>query len=152
MTMQALLRDKGVRWIGAGWTAFLAENLILSHNRDAIIDKVGDKNYHRLYNTLSTCACASILYGYIRHGKGKVCSLEGVCFGHFSVQSEPCGCGLANLLSWRPELKHATWIMGCLQGPILWNPNRPERQAAAFVLQSLGLIGFSQLLPKFQVC
>lgn len=73
--VQSALRDKGVRWIGGGWLAFLSENLILSHNRDVIISQIGDDNYHRMYNTLSSMACASILYGYIRHGRGKVCIL-----------------------------------------------------------------------------
>ena len=65
----SFLRTKGVRWIGLGWSAFIAENLILSDNRDYIIHQFGDKNYHMLYNTLSTGATASILYGFIKHRK-----------------------------------------------------------------------------------
>ena len=34
MSVSAVLRDKGVRFIGGGWVAFIAENLILSENRE----------------------------------------------------------------------------------------------------------------------
>lgn len=73
MALSAALRDRGVRWIGGGWLAFLTENLVLSHNREEIIARIGDDRYHQIYNTLSTCACASILYGYTKYGRGKVC-------------------------------------------------------------------------------
>jgi uncharacterized membrane protein len=43
----------------------------LSENREAIINAFGDENYHMAYSTLSTLACGSIFYGYIRHGRGK---------------------------------------------------------------------------------
>lgn len=54
-----------------GWTAFILENLILSENRQTIIDALGDDNYHLAYSTLSTLACGSIMYGYLRYGRGK---------------------------------------------------------------------------------
>lgn len=38
-----------------------------------------------------------------------------------------------------------------MQGPKIWNPSRPLPMAAAFILQSIGLIGFSQLVPKLQI-
>jgi hypothetical protein len=88
--IQAGLRDPGVRWIGAGmcvlvlllhaltnhcmqtgWTAFILENLILSENRQTIIEAFGDDNYHLAYSSLSTLACGSIMYGYLRYGRGK---------------------------------------------------------------------------------
>ena len=65
----SFLRTKGVRWIGLGWSAFIAENLILSDNREYIIQQFGDQNYHMLYNTLSTGATTSILYGFVKHRK-----------------------------------------------------------------------------------
>ena len=65
--MAALLANKGVRWIGGGWAFFIAENLILSHNRSEIINGIGDGNYHTVYNTLSTAACGSIGYGFFKH-------------------------------------------------------------------------------------
>ena len=46
LTSKAILASKGVRWIGLGWTGFIAENLILSENRDEIIRHFGDDNYH----------------------------------------------------------------------------------------------------------
>merc|ERR1711957_28961 len=67
MGMAALLANKGVRWIGGGWVFFIAENLILSHNRSDIINSIGDGNYHTVYNTLSTAACGSIGYGFFKH-------------------------------------------------------------------------------------
>jgi uncharacterized membrane protein len=54
-----------------GWSAFLAENIILSHNKDYIVNRYGQDGYHTLYNTLSTVACSSILYGFFKNrGKG----------------------------------------------------------------------------------
>ena len=63
------LTHKGCRWVLFGWTAFIAENLVLSENREAIIERINAVNYHRMYNTLSTMACASIAYGYFRYGR-----------------------------------------------------------------------------------
>jgi uncharacterized membrane protein len=60
---------KGVYWILGSWGAFIAENVIVSENREYIIREFGEDNYHLLYNTLSTAACSSLLYGYIRHGR-----------------------------------------------------------------------------------
>ena len=37
-----ILKNKGVRWVGLGWTAFLAENIVLSENRTWIISMTGD--------------------------------------------------------------------------------------------------------------
>lgn len=52
-----------------GWTGFVAENVILSENRDFLISKLQDDGYHLLYNSCSLFACSSILYGYIFHGR-----------------------------------------------------------------------------------
>ena len=70
-SVNSMLANKGVRWIGLGWTAFILENVVLSHNREEIISRFGSNNYHTTYNILSTAACSSILYGYLRHGRGK---------------------------------------------------------------------------------
>ena len=75
----SLLSSKGVKWIGLGWSAFIAENLILSDNREEIIRRFGSQNYHTVYNTLSSCATASILYGFIRYRKtGPMLPVPGV--------------------------------------------------------------------------
>ena len=66
---QQLLGNKGVRWIAVGWTGFILENLVLSHNRADIIRLYGDDNYHMVYNILSTLACSSIGFGFFRYGK-----------------------------------------------------------------------------------
>lgn len=65
----AVLRDRGVRWIGLGWCGFLAENIVLSENRTWIISEVGDTAYHATYSALSTAATASIAWGLFRHGR-----------------------------------------------------------------------------------
>ncbi|KAI8896444.1 hypothetical protein BC833DRAFT_566617 [Globomyces pollinis-pini] len=62
-------KHSGVRYITLGWSFFIAENVILSHNRTDIIERIGDDNYHRIYNTLSSVACGSIAYGFLRYGR-----------------------------------------------------------------------------------
>lgn len=42
-------------------------------------------------------------------------------------------------------------LYAVMQGPKIWNPSRPLPMAAALILQSIGLIGFSQLVPKLQI-
>ena len=63
------MNHKGVRWISIGWTSFIAENVVISHNREYLIEKLGESNYRYLYSGLSTMACGSIAYGYLKHGK-----------------------------------------------------------------------------------
>lgn len=92
--------------MAAGWVGFIAENLILSHNRQWIIDNYGDDNYHIAYNILSTTACSSIAYGYLKHGKAGGPSLPR-------------------------------------RGPLV--------HLLAFTVQTVGLIGLSQLAPAFQI-
>jgi hypothetical protein len=60
--------SKGLRYITIGWTAFIAENLILSEYRTEIIDRWDASTYHHLYNTCSLLACGSIAYGFGRYG------------------------------------------------------------------------------------
>ncbi len=59
-----------MRWAVGGWSFFIVENVVLSENRAAIIQAVGDDeretNYHIIYGSCSTLACASIVYGYAR--------------------------------------------------------------------------------------
>jgi uncharacterized membrane protein len=62
---------KGCRWIAGGWVGFIAENVILSHNREEIISRFGKDNYTLAYSTLSTATCGSIAYGLFRYGVGQ---------------------------------------------------------------------------------
>jgi len=110
--LQDILANKGVRWIGGGWLFFITENVVISHNREPIIQQFGDKNYHYVYNTLSTAACASIGYGFFKHRTEGGPILRPQNF---------------NLASWH----------------LLRLP--------AFALTTLGLIGFSQLVPKVRL-
>lgn len=68
-SLQKVFQHKGVQIVSGGWAFFIAENLILSHNRSEIIDRFGEPVYHGFYNTLSSCACLSIAYGYFKHGR-----------------------------------------------------------------------------------
>ena len=36
-----ILKDKGVKYITFGWIGFISENLIISHNREYIINHLG---------------------------------------------------------------------------------------------------------------
>jgi len=62
-----------LRWAVGGWTFFIAENALLSENRAHIISALGDDEketkYHMLYGTISTAACVSIGYGYLRRAR-----------------------------------------------------------------------------------
>lgn len=69
--MQQALADRAVKWIGLGWLGFISENLIISDNREWIIENYGNNNYHMAYSALSTITSGSILYGYIRYGRGR---------------------------------------------------------------------------------
>eukprot|EP01134_Creolimax_fragrantissima_P006900 CFRG6900T1 len=60
------LQHPGPRYVAFGWTFFITENLVMSHNRDWIINNYSEQNYHYVYNTLSTTACASIGYGFLK--------------------------------------------------------------------------------------
>jgi uncharacterized membrane protein len=104
--MTGVFNSKGVKFVTIGWVGFIAENLILSHNREYLINSYGDDNYHIVYNVLSTAACSSIAYGFFKYGKAAESKLA------------PRG----------PFLK----IAGC-------------------VIQTIGLVGLSQLAPAFQI-
>jgi len=70
--MQNLLRDKGVKYIFFGWTGFITENLVVTHNRDFIIQYTGgEKNYRFIYSFFSSAATLSIAYGYFKFARGK---------------------------------------------------------------------------------
>ncbi|KAH9195235.1 hypothetical protein AeNC1_002776 [Aphanomyces euteiches] len=67
--MSTARSHKGCRWILVGWSAFIAENLVLSEFKEDIVAQVGQENYRLTYSTLSTAACGSIAYGYLAHGR-----------------------------------------------------------------------------------
>eukprot|EP01041_Mallomonas_annulata_P008554 gene8555-17644_t len=102
--IQYALLDKGVVLVSIGWSSFILENLVMSHNREDIIRNFGRDTYQIAYSCLSTLSCGAIVYSYFRHCKGR--------------------------------------------GPILVQSY--ISRTTAFLLQSLGLIGFSQLGPKLQ--
>ena len=68
--LKKLLSNPASKWICLGWAGFTLENLILSENRTEIIEYFDNATYHRVYNTLSTLACASVAFGYLRYRPG----------------------------------------------------------------------------------
>lgn len=64
LAAKSILSSSQMRWAVGGWSFFIAENLVLSENRQAIIQRLGDSNYHALYGMISTAAMASVGYGY----------------------------------------------------------------------------------------
>ena len=56
-----------LRWAVGGWSFFIAENVIISHNRTEIIEAFGNDAYHAAYNTLSKAATAAIGWGWFKH-------------------------------------------------------------------------------------
>lgn len=69
--LQQAASSKAVRWIGFGWIGFITENVVISDNREWIIQNYGNDNYHMAYSLLSTLTSGSILYGYLRCGRGQ---------------------------------------------------------------------------------
>merc|ERR1719242_1360852 len=71
--LKAILHHPGVRWIAGGWTFFIAENIIVTENREFLIHDVfkSERTYLGLFATLSTAATASIAWGYFKHGRNQ---------------------------------------------------------------------------------
>eukprot|EP00927_Polykrikos_kofoidii_P013327 TRINITY_DN15801_c0_g3_i1.p1 TRINITY_DN15801_c0_g3~~TRINITY_DN15801_c0_g3_i1.p1 ORF type:complete len:464 (-),score=87.02 TRINITY_DN15801_c0_g3_i1:63-1454(-) len=65
------LKDKGTRLVALGWSAFIAENAIVTHNRDFLIDLLGDEQrYTTCYGVMSTACLAATGLAYARRGRG----------------------------------------------------------------------------------
>ena len=58
-----VLAHPSVYLCGGGWLFFVAENAVLSENRQVFIDRLGDRGYKSCYGLLSTCSLASVAYG-----------------------------------------------------------------------------------------
>lgn len=92
-----------------GLSLFIAENLILSHNRELLLSKSSEKIYQAIYSTFSLAACGGEAYGYFRYGRGGK-RLSG---GLFPLQSRPLriaavavqAAGFAGLMSSLPKLQ-----------------------------------------------
>ena len=65
-----VLAHPAVYLCGGGWLFFVAENAVLSENRQVFIDRLGERGYKSCYGLLSTCSLASVAYGLWRHGPG----------------------------------------------------------------------------------
>lgn len=66
-SIRLALTSSSMKWAVGGWSFFIAENCILSENRQHLISQLGDDGYHAAYGTLSTAAMGSAFYGYFRH-------------------------------------------------------------------------------------
>lgn len=126
--MHRVFSHTGVRWITLGWAAFIGENLVLSHNRDAIIEQFGRSVYFNTYGTLSTAATVSIMYGYWRHGKRQGPLLP-------TIKSK-----LAAHTASKKLVATACRIR-----------STPVAVASAAILQFIGLGLLSQLMPSVQI-
>jgi len=50
----------------------MLENIIISHNREALVNALGsEKTYKMIYGSISTAAIGSIIYGFARYGRGQ---------------------------------------------------------------------------------
>jgi prenyl protein peptidase len=106
----SIFSHKGVRFITAGWSFFIAENLALSEHRDLIISNSSGGFYHACYNCLSTMACASVAYGYFKHGKGQgplmyQAAAVGPKFGAATLSKLFLGIGLIGFSQFAPALR-----------------------------------------------
>ncbi|ORY42055.1 hypothetical protein BCR33DRAFT_718673 [Rhizoclosmatium globosum] len=107
-----ILSHRGAKWIFIGWTGFIAENLILSENRESLVASFGEDSYRKVYGTLSTVACGSIAYGYLAHGhlKGPVVkSAMGSVAGRALVVGVQV-LGLVGLSQSLPKFQVPVWI------------------------------------------
>lgn len=102
---QQAIADKAVRWIGIGWLGFISENVIISENREWIIENYGNSNYHMAYSFLSTLTSGSILYGYIRHGRGKGPKLPSPSGIRLATSFFFTSLGLVGLSQFAPRLR-----------------------------------------------
>mmetsp|Transcript_24415 Transcript_24415/g.35695 ORF Transcript_24415/g.35695 Transcript_24415/m.35695 type:complete len:307 (+) Transcript_24415:22-942(+) len=66
ISLRQMLTTPAMKWAVGGWSFFIAENFILSENRTYLIQELGEDGYHYLYGSLSSAACGSILYGYVK--------------------------------------------------------------------------------------
>eukprot|EP01060_Flectonema_neradi_P031724 TRINITY_DN4891_c1_g3_i1.p1 TRINITY_DN4891_c1_g3~~TRINITY_DN4891_c1_g3_i1.p1 ORF type:complete len:246 (+),score=30.18 TRINITY_DN4891_c1_g3_i1:41-778(+) len=58
---------RGVRWVALGWVGFIGENLVMSENRELVIEQFGKNAYHGLYGLLSTISMGSVGYGMMKY-------------------------------------------------------------------------------------
>ena len=102
--LKKLLSDPASKWICLGWAGFTLENLILSENRTEIIEYFDNATYHRVYNTLSTLACASVAFGYLRYRPGVkyLKHIRAIRFIHYTC------CGDIRLSSYRVRIPNLT--------------------------------------------
>jgi len=72
-TLSAALRDRGVRWVLAGWGVFTVENLVLSEYRSEIRRSWGGSGghsaYQSLYSLLSATTLGSTILAYWRFAR-----------------------------------------------------------------------------------
>jgi len=94
-----------MKWAVGGWLFFIAENAVLSENRNYLIDALGgDEIYHAVYGTCSTAAMASIGYGYRQ--------LQRATAGPPAAAAQPAAVFLVSNPALRLGLAFATMSLG----------------------------------------
>ena len=96
---------------------FLMENIILSENREWLCTTYGEDQYHMGYNFLSTSACLSILYGFLKH-KG-----TGRTWSNFAKGSAPLPLKMSSILLQAFGLACFAQLAPALQIPIALETN-----------------------------
>lgn len=108
-----VLGHPAVYLCGGGWAFFVAENCVLSENRQFFIDRLGERGYKSCYGLLSTASLTSVAYGLWRHGPGP--RLRTVGPASFVLGSALTCVGLVGALNLAPALANPLGpdFMGC---------------------------------------
>jgi hypothetical protein len=150
MAGAAILRDPGVRLIALGWTAFLTENVVLSHNRALFVEQLGEDAYRCVVLCSAAaaarhvvCAAASTLTPFARsHRRSAMFScfstgaMAAIMVGYY--RSRSVGPLITAARGWVAEGK----VVG---------PPPSVRNAFALLFQGLGCVTASQLAPPLQM-
>ena len=90
--LKEILANKGIALVSIGWSSYILENVVLSHNREEIIHAVGPDMYYTIYSVLSTASCGAIAYAYFRH-----CRTSGPIIKRNPYISQVIGFGLQGM-------------------------------------------------------
>ena len=123
--------NSGIKWIAGGWVLFLGENLVLSENREWICEKYGENLYHGVYNTLSSAACLSILFGFVKH-KG-----TGYKWANFEKGSAPRSLRGCSILFQSFGMLCFSQLLPKLQVPIALDSGSKKEQASSSNSESI---------------
>lgn len=112
-----------MRWAIGGWSFFIAENYVLSENRDQLCAALGSsQNYHLLYGSVSTVATASIAYAYFYRVRNALPLQWPIAAGAPSGRLAACfalqALGLAGLAQALPKAQIPVVYQGSVDGSV----------------------------------